>query len=150
MCSPAYSWKGGHASSQYRLEPRFLSYLHIDKADSLKPESIDRVLLRKHRLHHASRHHDLPRLQPHAPGGQLRGKPGDGIEGMAEDVAAASFADRDTILGGSPEHGLEIRPFGREFRQHDAAVPGIVRDQRQHIEVAVIRAAIVDQLDGGA
>ena len=71
------------------------------------------------------------------------------MEGMPEDVAPVPFADRGAVLGGASEHIFQIGPCRCKLRQHDAAVPGIVRDQRQHVELGIVSASIVDQFDGG-
>src|SRR5260370_9108039 len=72
------------------------------------------------------------------------------MEGMPEDSPPVPFADRDLLFCCAPEDTLQIRPFGRKFRQHNAAVPGIVRDKRTNIEVGIVRAPIVHEFDSGA
>src|SRR5882757_6231955 len=69
---------------------------------------------------------------------------------MPEDVASVPFADRSKVFRCTPEHGLQIGPFRPKFRQDNTAVPGIVRNQRTNIEVAIISAAIVHDFDGSA
>src|SRR5712664_1465355 len=69
---------------------------------------------------------------------------------MPEDVASVAFADRNKVFGRTPEHALQIGPFGRKFRQHNPTVPGIVRNQRKSIEVGIVSASIVHEFDGSA
>src|SRR5690242_20569164 len=124
-----------------------LSYLHFDGADSLKIEPVVRRFLREDGLHHAAGHHDVARLQARAARGELRREPCGGIEGVAEDVAAVAFAESGAILAGAAERRRKVRPFRQEVREHNAGIPRIVRYQRAHIEIAVIGAAVVDELD---
>ena len=69
---------------------------------------------------------------------------------MAEDVAAMALADVSAILCGTSRHRLQVGPFRREFRQDDAAIPGIIRYQRKHIEIAIIGIAVIHDFDGCA
>src|ERR1700693_1664671 len=92
-----------HPITTIRIARRSLSLdLHLDKADLLEVETIACVFGRKYRFHDASGHHDLTGFQPFAARSQLRGEPCDRIEGMAEDVAAVSFTDRNTVFRSTP------------------------------------------------
>src|ERR1700739_318294 len=83
-------------------------YFHLNRPEPYELEPEVSGLGRKHRLHHAAGHHDLALAQTAAARGELRVEPGDRIEGVAEDVATKTFADRRAVLGGLAEHGLEI------------------------------------------
>ena len=66
---------------------------------------------------------------------------------MSEDIAAAALADRNLILRRAPEDAFQIGPSGRKFRQHNPAVPGIVRNERKNIEVGIVGAPIVHEFN---
>src|ERR1700735_967507 len=97
-----------------RVESRSDASTHgdADTAEVFQRKSVDRVFAGKDRLHHAAGHYDLAGLEAFAPRGKVRGKPGDRIERVAEDVAAVAFADRGGGFGRPTQHALEVRPVG--------------------------------------
>ncbi len=69
---------------------------------------------------------------------------------MPENVPAVPSADRYGILHGVTCDIRQVRPVCDEIGKNHAAVPGIVGQQRENIELGVIRAAVINQFDAGA
>ena len=86
-----------------------------------------------------------------AASGQGVGQPGQGVQRVAQHVASVAFTggfsvDGHCAAGVLQVQGLPVRPFRP---QHDAGVPGVVGGHSQEVEVAVIGAPVVHQLEGG-
>ena len=66
---------------------------------------------------------------------------------VAKDVAAKAAVDGFAVHGSDPFDRRQIRPGLDEVAEHNAGVPGIIGDQRQGIERAIVGVAIVDDFD---
>ena len=86
------------------------------------------------------------RFEPAAAFGDMVGEPGQGRARILGLAFTHNFAvDRETA--GNAGEATGRQGFGRAG--HDAAVPAILHDQRQGLDLRVIRIAILDQLEGG-
>src|SRR6202453_4766298 len=91
----------------------------------------------------AARHDDVARVQTASRACEMIGEPGHGVEGMVQNVAALAATDLRAVHGRAPLDLSEIGPVALKVAEHDPGVPGIVRDERQSFEVAVISVAVV-------
>ena len=77
-------------------------------------------------------------------------EPGERLERVAERVRPSAASDFRTILKRHADDFIERRRRGDKGAQHDARVPGIIRNQRFAVEHGIIGVPIVHQFDRGA
>ena len=100
--------------------------------------------------HYAAGHDDHALRQALTLGGQRARQPGQGIERMAHHIPAVTFSNDLAINAHGAVEGRHVErlPVGQRRTQDNAAVPGIVREQRQDVvgDLGVVRVAIINQL----
>src|SRR5688572_7707295 len=122
--------------------------LSLDRSDPRQRKPVMLAGGGKPRPNEAARQHDLPCPHHLAAFGETPGEPHERLERMAQDLPPLPAVDMRPVLLDDALNRSQVRPFGDERPEDGPGVPGVVGDQRENIEIAIIRMAVLDQFEG--